>query len=100
MRRLERLLKILTPYGGPEKDFRFLKEAKILSEFFHSKLHAQCNLRQAKGGHQKLRLLLEAKKFRPRTIRHALAKNNFFRVPLGTDPATILFLYTEDPTTQ
>jgi len=62
--RLERLLKILTPYGGLEKDFRFLKEAKILSEFFHSKLHAQCNLRQAEATPQKLRLSFDAKKFK------------------------------------
>ena len=30
--------KILTPYGDLVKNFRFLKEAKILSEFFRSKL--------------------------------------------------------------
>jgi len=60
--RLERLLQNLTPNGGIEKNFRFLKEAKILSNFVHSKLHAQCNLRQAEGGHQEFRLLSEAKK--------------------------------------
>jgi len=52
---LKRLLKILTPYGGIEKNFKFLKEVKILSEFFHSKLHAQCNLRQAEATPQKFR---------------------------------------------
>jgi len=39
--------------GRYSKKFRLLKEAKFLSEFFHSKLHAQCNLRQAEGGRQK-----------------------------------------------
>jgi hypothetical protein len=30
--------KILTPYGDLVKNFKFLKEVKILSEFFRSKL--------------------------------------------------------------
>jgi len=33
------------------------------SKFFHSKLHAQCNLRQAEGGHKSNRLRFEAQKF-------------------------------------
>jgi len=32
--------KILTPYGDTEKNFRFLKEAKILSNFVIVPLHA------------------------------------------------------------
>ena len=38
MDRLKLPSKILTPYGDSVKNFRFLKEAKILSEFFRSRL--------------------------------------------------------------
>jgi hypothetical protein len=36
--RLKLPSKILTHYGDLEKNFKFLKEVKILSEFFRSKL--------------------------------------------------------------
>jgi len=36
--RLTLLSKILTPFGDLVKNFKFLKEVKILSEFFQSKL--------------------------------------------------------------
>jgi hypothetical protein len=49
----------LTPYGGLVKKFKFLKEVKFLSNFVHSKLHAQCNLRQAEGGHKSSRRISE-----------------------------------------
>ena len=49
---LQRLLKILTHYSNTEKNFRFLKEAKILSEFFHSPAMAG---RQAEATPQKFR---------------------------------------------
>ena len=60
--RLERLLQNLTPNGGVVKKFKFLKEVKFLSNFVHSTLHAQCNLRQAEGGHQKFRHRSKRKK--------------------------------------
>ena len=48
--RLTLLLKILTHYGNLEKNFKFLKEVKILSEFFQSELVCLItNLRQRKA---------------------------------------------------
>ena len=38
MARLERPSKFLTPYGDLEKNFKFLKEVKILSKIFRNKL--------------------------------------------------------------
>ena len=45
----EAALKILTHYGDIEKNFKFLKEVKILSKFFRINWHAQLPI-YARGG--------------------------------------------------
>ena len=45
----EAALKILTHYGDLEKNFKFLKEVKILSKFFRINWHAQCQFMSAEA---------------------------------------------------
>ena len=44
----------LTPYGDLVKKFRFLKEAKFLSNFVRINLHAQCKFMSAEGTPRKI----------------------------------------------
>ena len=58
--RLELTSKILTPYGDLVKNFKFLKEVKILSKFFQNKLAClNANLCQRKAGRKSSRLYFD-----------------------------------------
>jgi len=53
----EAALQNLIPYGGLVKNFKFLKEVKILSNFVRINLHAQCKFMSAEGTPRKVRRL-------------------------------------------
>ena len=50
----EAALQNLTPYGDLENNFRFLKEAKIMSNFVRINLDAQSKFMSAEGGPRKV----------------------------------------------